>query len=486
MSDQPNVVVIMVDEQKANSLPLYGNPIVRTPNLERLAAGGVLFDHAYATCPLCVPARVSLMTGRYPHTTGSRTNAFLLQPGERHMLDLFREHGYRTGLSGKNHCFAPDDLAHFDYLWQAGHNGPLHPPNDQAAAARRWIRESGVGARAWGAARNPYPPQVLGTTLITDQAIEFIEQNRNRDEPFFLWYSIADPHTPLQTASPYAELYRPEDVPLPPQLAGEIETKPPSQQIDYRALCGETVTENVMRRAIAMYYGMNSYIDVQVGRFLDRLHDLGLGEKTIVVYLSDHGDYMGEHRMIRKSKALYDCLCHIPLIVSWPGQITPGQRHDAFVCIEDILPTLTDLLGWDTPPGVQGQSMAPLLRGGDYCSREAIFGEIGLEGRPYEVGEWTTFPQGSLTPDFTPQNKKGGIGRIKSVRTRRWKLVHYPGQSYGELYDIKADPWELHNLYKQHSYQSVIDELRLKLLDWTIESEDGLPSPPLGKDIVDG
>jgi arylsulfatase A-like enzyme len=488
MNAAPNVVILMVDEQKANSLPLYGNPVVRTPNLARLAEEGVLFDQAYATCPLCVPARVSLMTGRYPHTTGSRTNAFLLQPGERHLLQIFLERGYRTGLSGKNHCFFPGDLARFDYLWEAGHAGPRVPPSREAAAAQRWIRESRVGARAWGAARNPYPPEALGTALITDHAIEFVE--RYRDEPFFLWYSIADPHTPLQTASPYAEMYRPEDVPLPPQLEGEIEAKPPAQQIDYRALAGDTVTEEIMRRAIAMYYGMNTYIDDQVGRFVARLTELGLRENTIVVYLADHGDYMGEHRMVRKSKALYDCLCRIPLIVSWPAGIAAGATRDEFVCIEDILPSLMDLLGWvaptGTPTGVQGQSFAPLLRGGTYAAREAIFGEAGLEGRPYALDECTVFPEGPLTPDFTPRNKKGGRGRCKSVRTRRWKLVHYPGQPYGELYDLEADPWELVNLYGQSGYQDVVARLRALLLDWEIESEDTLPAPPAGKDIVDG
>ena len=482
-SPAPNVVIILVDEQKADSLPLYGNPIVKTPNLERLAAEGVLFNHAYATCPICVPARVSLMTGRYPHTTGSRSNGFLLQSGERHLVEIFHHHGYRTGLVGKNHCFQESDLAYFDYLWEAGHQGPLEPPNETAAAAKRWLQESGVGRKAWGAERNPYPAESLGTALVTDHAIHFIEDQRK--QPFFLWYSIPDPHTPLQTASPYAEMYAPQDVPLPPQLDGEIETKPPAQQIDYQALAGDKVTESEMRQAIAMYYGMNTYIDDQVGRFLDRLDDLGLRENTIILYLSDHGDYMGEHRMIRKSKALYDCLTHVPLMISWPGTIAAAPPRDEFVCLEDILPTLMDLLGWEIPGGVQGQSFAPLLSGdGPYTARDAIFGEIGIEGDPYPLAAWNTFPAGSLTPDFTPQNKKGGRGRIKSIRTDTWKLVYYPGQPYGELYNLQEDPWELYNLFEQPAHQSLIQELKGRLLDWLIETEDCLP--PARGDVVDG
>lgn len=477
--DRPNVVIIMADEQKVGALPFYGNPLVRAPYLTALAAGGARFDQAYVTCPLCVPARVSLMTGRFPHTTGSRTNLFLMPPGERHLFDIMREHGYRTGLVGKNHCFQPPDLAQLDELWEAGHLGPYECAGE-AAAARQWIIDSGVAQRAWGAERNPYSADVLGTALTTDHALEFVE--RHRREPFFLWYSIADPHTPLQTPSPYAEMYRPEEIPLPPQDPEEMENKPPAQQIDYRALAGDKVTPEIMQQALAIYYGMNTYVDDQVGRFLAGLHSLGLAEDTIVIYLSDHGDYMGEHSMIRKSKALYDCLCRVPLIVSWPGTLRP-QVSDAFVCLEDILPTLMDLLGWPVPAGVQGRSLGGLLSGTGYEPRTAIHGEHGLEGDPYTLADLQRVPAGPLTRDFSPNYKLGTRGRCASVRTRRWKLVHYPEQPYGELYDLQEDPWELCNLYGLRGYDEVRHELRSRLLDWLIETEDCLPAPPQGDDM---
>lgn len=475
--DALNVVVIMTDEQKATTLPLYGNPVVQTPNLERFGAEGIVFEHAYATCPLCVPARVSLMTGRYPHTTGSRTNLFLLQPGERHLVDIFAENGYRTGLVGKNHCFMPDDLAGIDYVWEAGHLGPNEPPTEDAAAAKHWLRESRVWRKAWGAVHNPYPPSALGTALITDQAISFVQ--RHRDSPFFLWYSIADPHTPLHAPSPYMQLYNPAEIPLPPRREDEMRDKPPCQQIDYRALTGDSVTPEIVREAMATYYAMNSYIDHEVGRFTSTLDDLGLRENTLVIYLSDHGDYLGEHDMIRKSKALYDCLTHVPLIVSWPGMIIGGTRSGAFVSHEDILPTLMELLGWSVPDGVQGRSFAPLLTDkGDYQPRDAIFGEHGIEGVPYEVDQVVQFPRGPLTDDFSPALKLGGRGRCKSVRTERWKLVHYPGQRYGELYDLEFDPWELENLYGHDAYDGVVRDLSGLLVDWLIDTEDCLPAAP--------
>jgi arylsulfatase A-like enzyme len=482
-SRTPNIVIIMTDEQKRSSLSVYANPVCRTPNLDRLAESGQVFDHAYASCPLCVPSRVSLMTGRYAHVTGSRTNAFLKDPREACLLWALQDCGYATGLSGKNHCFTEEELSRFDFLWQAGHLGPVDPPDETAREAKAWVQSSGVGQQAWGAATNPYPAESLGTALTTDNAIRFVDEHRH--DPFCLWYSIADPHTPLQTAEPYARMYDPDAVDLPPIAEGEIATKPPAQQIDFKALAGEGVTEPIMRRAIAMYYGMNSYIDAQVGRFMDHLEALDLRNDTIIVYLSDHGDYMGEHRMIRKSKALYDCLCRIPLIVSWPGSLPGGgRRHDAFVVIEDLLPTLFDLAGVGIPAGVQGMSFAPLLRGEEYPARDCVFGEIGIEGTPYPVEACTVFPEGPLTKDFTPRNKLGGKGRIRSVRTREWKLVHYPGQPYGELYHLPDDPWELCNRYGEPALAEITNRLRARLLDWCIETDEVLPTAR--RDIVDG
>ncbi len=479
---KPNIVIIMTDEQKRSSLSVYGNPVVQTPNLDRLAASGQVFDHAYASCPLCVPSRVSLMTGRYAHVTGSRTNAFLKNPQEPCLLWELQERGYAVGLSGKNHCFEQDELARLDFLWLATHLGPVEPANEAARKAKEWVQASGVVQQAWGVGTNPHPPEALGTALTTDNAIRFVDEHR--DGPFCLWYSIPDPHTPLQTAEPYAGMYDPDDVDLPPVREDEIAGKPPAQQIDYKALAGDSVTEPIMRRAIAMYYGMNSYIDTQVGRFIDHLDSLGLRDDTIVVYLSDHGDYMGEHRMIRKSKALYDCLCRVPLIVSWPRGAPAAERRREFVVLEDIFPTLFNLIGATPPAGIQGKSFAALLRGQRYDARECVFGEIGIEGEPYSVEECDSFPAGPLSKDFTPGNKLGGKGRIRSVRTREWKLVHYPGQSYGELYNLAENPWELDNLYGRPELADTTNQLRVRLLDWCIDTADIVP--PARGDIVDG
>lgn len=474
MPDRPNVIIIFTDEQQARSLPTYGNDTVQAPNLTQFAEEGAVCENAFTPCPWCVPARVSLMTGRYPRTNGSRTNEHLMRPSERHMSDLFADAGYSVGLVGKNHCFRDEQLAQFDHVWQANHLGPMDASYDaDAQAAKQWIREHGPGPRCWGTATNPYPHEALGTAQTISHGIDFLD--RFGDERFFLWLSVPDPHTPLQAAEPWASMYDPDEVPLPPLLEGEIETKPTCQQIDFRALCGDTVTEPIMRRAIAMYYGMVSAIDHEVGRFLGELDERGLAEETIVVYMSDHGDYVGEHRMIRKSKAFYDCLTHIPLMVRWSGELEAGRTCADLLTTPDVMPTLLDLCGLETPVGVQGRSFAPLLRGEAYEPRDALLLEAGSTMPPVALEDAGPFPEGPLTPDFSPKMKLGGRGLIRGIRTHSHKLVRYPGGNEGELYDLREDPWELHNLWGRPESNDVEAALTERLLDLHIETTDPLP-----------
>ena len=292
--ERPNIILIMTDQQKRDSLSVYGNPVCCTPNLERLASEGVIFDDAFTPYPVCVPSRVMTFTGRYSHVNRSRANSVLMHPGQDHLLKLLSEAGYETALSGKNHCFQPDDLNLFDYLWECGHGGPAKPPDENAKRAKQFITDSQINKRCWGTVTNPNPPESLSTALTVSHAIDFLD-SRPTDRPFFLWCSIADPHTPLQTSEPYASLYDPADVPVPDQRDDEMATKPTAQKLDHKALCGDNVSEDDIRRVTAMYYGMNTYIDHEVGRLLDRVDVLGLHDETLIIYVSDHGESLGEN-----------------------------------------------------------------------------------------------------------------------------------------------------------------------------------------------
>ena len=413
-------------------------------------------------------------TGRYSHVTRSRANSVLMQPDQTHLVTLLREAGYTIALSGKNHCFPNEELSRFDYVWECGHGGPADPPDETASAAKQFIVESQINRRCWGTVTNPNPPESLGTSLTVSHAIEFLNTRPN-DQPFFLWCSIADPHTPLQTSEPYASMYDPAELPVPDQLDDEMSAKPLSQQLDHLALCGDKVTEDDIRRVTATYYGMNTYIDDELGRLLDSVDELGLSENTLVIYVSDHGEYLGEHRMIRKSKALYDCLTTIPLIVRWPGRAPENERRDDFVEIIDLMPTILDAAGTDCPDGLQGHHLMSA------AGRDAVFAEIGVESsdgtlRTNTLEDIEDIPTSPTSPDFAPRQKKGDLGPIKSVRTKDWKLVYYPGNREGELYDLKTDPWELVNLWNHPDHIDVQSTLQLRLLDWCIQTEDRRPA----------
>ena len=477
---RPNVILIMTDQQKRDSLSVYGNSVCQTPNLERLASEGTVFDYAFTPYPVCVPSRVMTFTGRYSHVTRSRANTILMQPDQDHLIGRLNDAGYTTALSGKNHCFTRPDLDRFDFVWECGHGGPSDPPDEVSARAKRFIPESRINSRCWGTATNPNPPESLGTALTVTHAIDFID-SRPSDRPFFLWCSIADPHTPLQTSEPYASMYDPSVVSIPEQLEDEIKTKPIAQQLDHKALCGDMVSEDDIRRVTAMYYGMNTYIDNEVGRLLDHLDASGLTRDTVVIYVSDHGEYLGEHRMIRKSKALYDCLTRIPMIVRWPGRVPSGERREEFVEIIDLMPTILDAAELDHPGGLQGRSLLPLMSGEEYAARDATFAEHGIEAsdgtlRVHSFEDLEDTPTSPTSPDFSPRKKKGDLGAIKSVRTRDWKLVYYPGNQEGEIYNLKQDPGELINLWSDPDLTDLRHELTSRILDWCIQTEDRRPA----------
>jgi len=458
-----NVILIMTDQQAASALPVYGNSVVKAPNLEKFASQGCLFTNAYTSCPLCVPARVSTFTGQYPSAHGSLDNQKKMAPGRNHLLRIMKEAGFTTGLAGKNHCFEADDLTLFDSIEECSHHGP-GKAEEKYLEVRRWIRKCQDLKGCWAWTKNPYPPELLGTHWITDRAIEFVEENR--EKPFFLWYSIGDPHIPFQTAEPYASMYPPEEVDMPEFREDEMETKPRAQQIDRAVMCGDEVDEERIRNIRAVYYGMNTYVDDEVGRFLARLDELGLTEDTLIVYVSDHGEYLGEHRMIRKSKSAYDCLTHVPYIVRGPG-VAPGSKSEAFVSHEDTMPTILSFAGLEVPDEVQGTDLGPLLRGEVREGRAFAYGECGghpapwPEGKPFETCSTPT------SSDWSPRMKVGGYGKMRYLRTEKWKFTASVGDRY-ELYDLENDPGELENLYGRPGTEEVTAELTRRLLEQTM------------------
>jgi arylsulfatase A-like enzyme len=398
-----------------------------------------------------------------------------MEPGKEHMLKILKKNGYTTGLAGKNHCFKREDLGYFDFIEESGHRGP-ETQDPYYLEPIEHLRSCADIKGCWGHTKNPFPPERLGTHWTTDRAIDFVTENRNH--PFFLWFSIPDPHVPFQAPEPYASMYPPETVDMPEFREHEMENKPAAQQIDSKVMCADTVTEPTIREVRSIYYGMNTYIDDELGRFFDLLGSSGLYENTLIVYVSDHGEYLGEHKMIRKSKSAYDCLTHIPFIVYSP-EVRPFRSNE-FVSLEDIMPTVLNAAKIPVPREVQGRDLTPLLCGGRLeNSRPFAWGEYGGRNEPVDETAEIAACETPLSHDFSPGMKLGGFGKMRYIRTENWKLVCYVNDTY-ELYNVEDDPYELENLFTQEGYE----QIKIKLMSMLAEHMMRMNNPDISSTRV--
>ena len=485
MPDRPNILVIMADEQKATASQLYGNPFCETPSLARLAHDGVLFEHAFTPHPLCVPARVSFWTSQFPHTHGSRRNETLMPPGATHAFQLWHQAGYRTGLIGKNHCFEqPADLALFDVWCELGHLGL---PDDPTTRGLDWFRRL-AGIRAahelrstmtwqnprFGYTSSDFPLEDYGTGLIAGQTVRFLEQHRDR--PFALWVSFPDPQGPYVVPAPYATLFPPDKIQLPPWRDNEFDERAPERNrvlYDMLGMHRDPIAE--VYGVMAGYYAFVRFIDDALGQILDALDRCGLRENTIVVFCSDHGDFMGEHRMQCKGGLFYDCLTRVPLILAWPGQIAGNRREASFVNLIDLVPTLLHLQGLPVPRTMQGAGL-PIVT--PAAPRDAAFSEYGAGGPPFRLADLARCPQPHGYDTLLQSLQwREAEGRRKMVRTQHWKYVHDPMGDLDELYDLQHDPWELQNVAADPAHREVIAAHQLRLANWSITTEDAQPVP---------
>lgn len=381
--------------------------------------------------------------------------------------------------------------------------GPADDGGDpQVAAARQWVRQmegsaggevrlaGAASGKAYAAGVSPYPVEKHGTWLIGNQADVFIRRHHQANSqsggkrPFCAWVSIADPHTPYQVSEPYASMYPPETLELPPMEPPGYPGKPERVRRFAELLGAPEVSDEHLRFVLSIYYGMIALIDETVGRLLATLEELGLREDTIVVFTADHGDYMTEHRMVRKGASLYDSLVKIPLLFSYPRRMPAGQESDALVNLLDLFPTLAALMDLPLPPGRSGQAL-PIASGGP--ERDAIFAECGFEAAPTTAAGADAALERIARERGRPHPMPWQLmanGKLKMVRTHEWKYVHQPDapESECELYDLRADPYELNNLAHRPEHRERVIRFQRRLLDWCIASEDTLPLPRAPQD----
>ena len=466
-----NLVLFIPDEQRAESVSCYGHPLVRMPNYDRLAAEGVRFDQCHAAHTVCSPSRCSFMTGWYPHTAGHRTLWHLLRPHEPSLLGYLRAAGYHIEWHGKNDLYAPECFGPcVDRYDQAsgGHAGPnLHAHGE-------------VGYYSFLSA--PFAGGLDGTADMRNvqAGIDFLRSRRPGDPPFVLYLPLSMPHPPYGAPEPFHSMFCPEDV--PPLRPADLEGKPSYHALIRRYRELDALPEGYLERIQAVYLGMNAYVDWMLGRLLDALDETGLSAETTVVATADHGDWAGDYGLVEKwPSALDDCLTRVPLIIRSPGN-RAGYVVEEPVELFDIMATALELAGVEARHTHFARSLVPQLGGAPGDSGRAVFAEGGYD--PHEPhcfeGRWAAYdiprsPEHIYWPKgLQQQEHPASVCRSAMIRTHEWKLVRRTAD-VSELYDMRADPQELHNVYEDARFGAVRVELESRLLDWYLRTADVVP-----------
>lgn len=452
--DRPNILLIMSDQHGPMFSHTYGHPLVRTPNMDRLAQQGATFDAAYCNAPLCIPSRLSFMTGKYVSQCKGWDNATPLPSDSLTWPYLLRSAGYEAILSGKMHFIGPDSLHGFtEQLAYDPHGGAGNDPETAKAlhlspggrhAIYPWRDGLPTKSSPWEGIFEAAPgraPMIEADDAIEAAALEYLRDPSRKDRPFALCVGFVAPHDPFIVPEPYFSMYYPDNTDLPNNPPGHLDNLPPAAQRQIRNLGFHGYTDDQIRKARAVYYGLVTYLDDKIGRLLDTLEAQGLVDNTLVIYASDHGDSLGEHGLWRKMN-FYEQAVRIPLQMSWPGVIPGGLRIPSVVSLVDLTATILDVAGvlpGDLPVDLEGQSLMPLARG--------------------ETVEWKD--------EAFAEHFAHGTDRARAmVRRGNWKLCYSHGEPVElELYNLDEDPGEFTNLADESRYREIQDNLLARIME---------------------
>ncbi len=429
---RPNFLIIMSDEHAPMFSSVYGHPLVQTPNMERLAGLGTTFENAYCNSPLCMPSRMSFMTGRYIHHQDTWDNACPLRPDALTWAHMLRSVGHEVVLSGKQHFCGPERLHGFQQqLARDLHAELAHPIFD-------WSQGAIPALQPWGALAEARPgstTEIEVDDLAQQRALTWLADPARREQPWALNVSFIAPHFPFVVPQRYWDLYPLEDIDLPQIPPGHLEALHPVYQRLRRMFGLVDFPEELVRRARAGYYGLITYLDEKIGQLLDALEASGQLENTIIIHISDHGEMNGEHGLWRKSN-FHEASARVPLQIAWPGQLPAGDRNAKVVSLVDVVATLLEMAGAEPPASLDGDSLLPLLKGRDAAWKDEAFSEY--------------CGHGVLRP-------------MAMLRRGRHKLNYSLGDP-PELYDLLDDPGEFHNLAGLQQHAQTLADLQSRLL----------------------
>ena len=478
----PNVLFILTDQQRRDTMRCYGNDWIETPNLDRIADSGFVFENAYVTQPVCTPARGSIMTGLYPQTTGLIKNAIELSPdiqtiaelvsddyicahyGKWHLgNDAFPQHGFEDWISIEDHHragFQRREQRHreADYnLWlreQGIDNPPVSP-----ISYEKWLPGADL------------PEELTQAAYLGNEATRFLREHDGR--PFVLYVSFFEPHPPY--TGPLNGLYDPDSLPVGPAFlqrpyGGSLVNR---ARADYymggnlNPLGAEggdfhdLTSEAGWRRLRAQYFANVTLVDRNVGRILDALDANGYADNTIVVMSSEHGEMGGDHGMLEK-RSLYEEASRVPLLMNVPWLNSGQTRIGGSVSQIDLVPTLLDLLDQPVPNHLQGASLAPVLRG-----------EATLDDNDVFL-QWNGMGDRNLGSPLI--NRMVSLPWRSVITADRWKLNLCAGDQC-ELYDLNTDPFELNNLFDEPAQRDRIREMAARIRIWQDQTGDHAPIP---------
>ena len=446
--ERPNILWYCTDQQRFDTIAALGNPHVVTPAIDALVEEGTAFTKAYCQSPICTPSRTSFMTGMYPSRAHNTRNGNGTYPNHPPLISkLIAEAGYDCGMVGKFHLQSSgkrteprldDGYSYWKFShaprddWEEGH--------DYA----EWVRSRGGDLDAMRESEERVPPEYHQTTWATERGIEFIEQER--EGPWMLTINVYDPHPPFVPPKVYADRFDPEKMPGPHFRESDLAQQALLADADFQDE-PRTPEEHGAARMQADYYAMIAQIDDQFARLLAYLEERGLRENTVILFMSDHGETLGDHGLVYKGCRFYEGLVRVPLLFSWPGRFQAGLRSEALVELIDMSATLLEIAGAESPPGMQGRSLLPILRGEVEAGRH----------REFVRCEYLD----ALDSFFT-----GGTGAFATMyRDERYKLCVYHGLGVGELYDLEKDPWEFENLWDDPEHRELRGELIYRSFD---------------------
>ncbi|MBT3272975.1 MAG: sulfatase-like hydrolase/transferase, partial [Spirochaetales bacterium] len=448
---QPNVLFLMSDQHSRAVARCYGHEIVQTPNLDKLASGGLLYENAFCASPLCGPSRVAWITGTHPHTNGVVTHNNVrhrsgksyrtsIDPATPSLVDCLRQGGYQTMGAGFMHADQHvEGNDHFNALGfeSYGITAGSYSKAVGEKVSRRYNSAHIISEMWEHSYRNvegepfPYDEGKMFDSLVVDDCLKFLT-DRDPESPFFLYAGFRAPHPPWCAPPRFHDLYDPDNIGELPNYNVTFKDKPRRviERVNYYELWN--LSEEMIRRSIAAYFGFVTYTDYCVGRLIEAVEDAGLSEDTLIVYTADHGEMLYKNGICEKHTFFEDAV-GIPLIISQPGVVPAGGRSDALISNIDLLPTIMAMTGIEPPCSVEGKDIRPTFEG------ESIQDHIYSEY--YH----------SLDP-------------CRMVRDERYKYIHTE-EDICELYDLRNDPLEQINLAWFPQYASRIRAMEKQVME---------------------